>query len=289
MQVFGVDVGGSGIKGAPVNIEDGTLAAPRLRIPTPQPAEPAAVAATIAEIVNHFSWSGPVGVALPSVVKNGVALTAANIAPSWVGTDIVGVLASALGRADAEATSVSAQPTGSVTAADITTVNDADAAGVAEMAFGAGRDTAGLVVMTTFGTGIGTALFLHGQLVPNTELGHLEIHGHDAETKASDAAREREDLSWEKWAKRVTRYLSTLEALLWPDLIIIGGGVSKKADKFLDQLELRTRVVPAQLQNEAGIVGAALSGLADQSRPRPTARPARRRGPATRPPGGRRP
>jgi polyphosphate glucokinase len=222
-------------------------------------------------------------------VKNGVALTAANIAPSWIGTDTVAVMSAALGAAGVAATSVPAAGGGSAAAADITTVNDADAAGIAEMAFGAGRDTGGLVVMTTFGTGIGTALFLHGQLVPNTELGHLEVHGHDAETRASDAAREREDLSWEKWAKRVSRYLSTLEALLWPDLIIIGGGVSKRADRFLDLLEVRTRVVPAQLQNEAGIVGAALAGLTDQGRPRPTARPSRRRGPATRPPGGRRP
>ncbi|WP_462188331.1 MULTISPECIES: polyphosphate--glucose phosphotransferase [unclassified Frankia] len=278
MQVFGVDVGGSGIKGAPVNVEDGSLAAPRFRLATPQPAEPAAVAATVAEVVSRFGWSGPVGATLPAVVKNGVALTAANIAPSWIDTDVVSLFAEAL--------SGSAAATGPV---DITVVNDADAAGIGEMAFGAGRDTTGLVVVTTFGTGIGTALFLHGQLVPNTELGHLEISGHDAETRASDAAREREGLSWEKWAKRVTRYLNTLEALLWPDLIIIGGGVSKRADKYLDQLEVRTRVVPAQLQNEAGIVGAAISGLVDQNRPRPAARPARRRGPATRPPGGRRP
>ncbi|SNQ49027.1 Polyphosphate glucokinase [Frankia canadensis] len=289
MQVFGVDVGGSGIKGAPVNIEDGSLAAPRLRIPTPQPAEPAAVADTIAEVVNHFGWSGPVGVALPAVVKNGIALTAANIAPSWIGTDTVALLSAALGAPGPAVPSVPVPPAAAPSAADITTVNDADAAGLAELAFGAGRDVAGLVVMTTFGTGIGTALFLHGQLVPNTELGHLEVHGHDAETKASDAAREREDLSWDKWAKRVSRYLGTLEALLWPDLIIIGGGVSRKADKFLDQLEVRTRVVPAQLQNEAGIVGAALAGLGDQGRPRPATRAARRRGPATRPPGGRRP
>ncbi|MCM3887001.1 polyphosphate--glucose phosphotransferase [Frankia sp. R82] len=289
MQVFGVDVGGSGIKGAPVNVEDGTLAAPRHRIPTPQPADPGSVAATVAEVVSHFEWSGPVGVALPAVVKNGVALTAANIDDAWIGTDTVAVLSAAFAQAGIDTTAVPSPPAPATAAADITTVNDADAAGIAEMAFGAGREASGLVIMTTFGTGIGTALFLHGQLLPNTELGHLEVHGHEAETRASDAAREREDLSWEKWARRVGRYLSTLEALLWPDLIIIGGGVSKKADRFLDALEVRTKVVPAQLQNEAGIVGAALAGLGDQTRPRPTARPTRRRGPATRPPGGRRP
>ncbi|EFC82457.1 polyphosphate--glucose phosphotransferase [Parafrankia sp. EUN1f] len=275
MRVFGVDIGGTGIKGAPVDIEDGTLAAPRFRIPTPRPADPESVARTVAQVVEHFDWSGPVGATFPAVIKSGVARTAANVDPSWVDTDVSATLSTALGSA--------------LGGTEVSVVNDADAAGVAEMAFGAGRDTSGLVVMTTFGTGIGTALFLHGQLVPNTELGHLEIHGHDAETKASEAAREREDLSWDKWAKRVNRYLATVEALLWPDLIIIGGGASKKADKFFDHLQLRTKVVPAQLQNDAGIIGAALVAVGDQTRPRPVPRPARRRGPATRPPGGRRP
>ncbi|WP_131787352.1 polyphosphate--glucose phosphotransferase [Protofrankia symbiont of Coriaria ruscifolia] len=271
MQVFGVDIGGTGIKGAPVDIDEGTLAAPRFRLPTPQPAQPAAITKTVAEVVAHFGWTGPVGAAFPAVIKGGVARTAANIDPSWVGTDVAATL-------------------GSVLPGGVAVINDADAAGVAEMAFGAGRDVGGVVVMTTFGTGIGTAVFLHGQLVPNTELGHLEIGGHDAETKASEAAREREDLSWEKWAKRVTRYLSALEALLWPDLIIIGGGASRKADRFLDRLEVGTKIVPAQLQNEAGIVGAALfAGASDQTRPKVTTRSPRRRPPATRPPGGRRP
>ncbi|MCK9898519.1 polyphosphate glucokinase [Parafrankia colletiae] len=275
MRVFGVDIGGTGIKGAPVDTEDGTLVAPRFRIPTPQPAEPEAVAQTVAQVAEHFGWTGPVGATFPAVIRAGVAHTAANVDESWVGSDVSAVLGGALGPA--------------LGGTEVAVVNDADAAGIAEMAFGAGRDTAGLVVMTTFGTGIGTALFLHGQLIPNTELGHLEIHGHDAETKTSDAAREREDLSWEKWAKRVNRYLGALEALLWPDLIIVGGGASKKADRFFDHLELRTKVVPAQLQNEAGIVGAAMFAAGEQIRPRPAPRPARRRGPATRPPGGRRP
>lgn len=271
MRVFGVDIGGTGIKGAPVDLESGALAEPRMRVPTPKPSDPAAVAASVAEVVGHFGWTGPIGATFPAVIKSGVAQTAANVDPSWIGTDVSTALGTALGGVD------------------VTVLNDADAAGVAEMAFGAGRDAGGLVVMTTFGTGIGTALFLHGQLVPNTELGHLEIDGHDAEKKASEAAREREDLSWEKWARRVSRYLATLEALLWPDLIIIGGGASKKAAKFLDHLEVRTKVVPAQLQNEAGIVGAAVAAAGDQTRARPAPRPTRRRGPATRPPGGRRP
>ncbi|WP_131747840.1 polyphosphate--glucose phosphotransferase [Frankia sp. Cppng1_Ct_nod] len=271
MQVFGVDIGGTGIKGAPVDIDEGKLAAPRFRLPTPQPAEPAAVSKTVADVVAHFGWTGAVGATFPAVIKGGVARTAANVDPGWVNTDVAGVL-------------------GSVLPGGVAVLNDADAAGVAEMTFGAGRDVGGVVIMTTFGTGIGTALFLHGQLVPNTELGHLEIGGHDAEMKASDAARERDDLSWEKWAKRVTRYLSALEALLWPDLIIIGGGASRKADRFLDHLDVRTKIVPAQLQNEAGIVGAALfAAVGDQTRPKAAVRPPRRRPPATRPPGGRRP
>ncbi|KLL12905.1 MULTISPECIES: polyphosphate--glucose phosphotransferase [Protofrankia] len=274
MQVFGVDIGGTGIKGAPVDIDEGTLTAPRFRLPTPQPAQPAAISKTVAEVVAHFGWTGPVGAAFPAVIKGGAARTAANIDPVWVGTDVAATLGSVL----------PGSPGG------VAVVNDADAAGVAEMAFGAGRDVGGVVIMTTFGTGIGTAVFLHGQLVPNTELGHLEIGGYDAETRASEAARERDDLSWEKWAKRVTRYLNALEALLWPDLIIIGGGASRKSDRFLDRLEVNTKVVAAQLQNEAGIVGAALfAGVSDQARPKVTARPTRRRPPATRPPGGRRP
>lgn len=271
MRVFGVDIGGSGIKGAPVEIDDGTLVAPRVRLATPSPAEPAAVAAVVAEVVGQFGWEGPIGATFPAVIRGGVAQTAANVAKGWVGTDVAATLAEPLGGRD------------------VVVINDADAAGVAEMAFGAGRDVPGLVVMTTFGTGIGTALFLHGQLIPNTELGHLELGGHDAETKASDAAREREDLSWDHWAKRVSRYLTALENLLWPDLIIIGGGVSRKADKFLDHLTVRTKVVPAQLRNDAGIVGAALAAGVDQTRPRVPSRMVRRRPPATRPPGGRRP
>jgi polyphosphate glucokinase len=242
--VFGLDIGGSGVKGAPVDLRTGELTADRHRIPTPSPSTPAAVAATVADVARHFDWRGPIGATFPAVVKDGTALTAANVDSSWIGTDIAAVL-------------------GESTGSPVTAINDADAAGIAEMAFGAGRGRSGVVVMTTLGTGIGTAVFLHGRLLPNTELGHLELDGHDAETRASDAAREREGLSWGDWAARLTRYLRHLEDLLWPDLIILGGGVSKKSGKYLSELRIRTEVVPAVLLNNAGIVGAALAAGAD--------------------------
>jgi polyphosphate glucokinase len=242
--LFGIDIGGSGVKGAPVDLRTGELAGDRLRIATPHPATPAAVADVVAQVVQHFDWDGPVGTTFPAVVKNGVAHTAANVDSAWIGTDISAVFGETTGR-------------------PVTAVNDADAAGIAEMAFGAGRGRDGVVIMATLGTGIGTAVFLNGRLVPNTELGHLEIKGEDAETRASDAAREREGLSWEKWARRLNRYLRHLEDLLWPDLIILGGGVSKKADKYLPLLQVRTEVVPAHLLNNAGIVGAAVAAAGD--------------------------
>jgi polyphosphate glucokinase len=245
---FGVDIGGTGIKGAPVDLSTGLLTADRLRIPTPQPATPAAVGAVVAQVVSHFGWTGPIGTAFPAAVKNGIAMTAANVDKSWIGADIEASLAAATGT-------------------EVRAINDADAAGVAELAYGAGKGHDGVVIVTTFGTGIGTALFLHGQLVPNTELGHIEIDGKDAEKEASELVRERKGLSWAKWAKRVDRYLTTLEALFWPDLIIIGGGASRKADKFIPLLTLRTPVVPAALQNDAGIVGAAIVGVGDVTRP----------------------
>jgi polyphosphate glucokinase len=235
---FGVDIGGSGIKGAPVDLDKGALAADRLRVPTPQPSTPTAVAAVVADICRNFGWAGPLGCTFPAVVQNGIARTAANVDKAWTDADLAGLL-------------------GTVTGNSVTAMNDADAAGVAEMAFGAGRDRHGVVVMVTLGTGIGSALFVDGRLVPNTELGHLEVNGHDAETRASDAARERDDLSWKEWAHRLQRYLRTLENLLWPDLIILGGGVSKKADKFVPLIDVRTPLVTAQLLNDAGIVGAA--------------------------------
>ncbi|MEM7739051.1 MAG: ROK family protein [Deinococcota bacterium] len=238
--VLGIDIGGSGIKGAPVNVDLGELASERLRIPTPQPSTPDAVAGVVAEIVQHFAWQGPIGCTFPAIVKHGVIHSAANVDQEWIGED-----------AGSRFTQSTGQPT--------TILNDADAAGIAEMTLGAGRNQAGVVFVLTFGTGIGSALFIDGTLVPNTELGHLELDGHDAETRAAARVRKEEDLSWKKWAKRVDRYLQHVEFLFSPDLFIIGGGVSKKPEKFFDDLTLDTKIVPAELQNEAGIIGAAMA------------------------------
>ncbi|MFD3518025.1 polyphosphate--glucose phosphotransferase [Streptomyces sp. NPDC058657] len=241
MNVFGVDIGGSGIKGAPVDLERGDLAEPRHKVLTPHPATPESVIDGVKEVVDHFGWSGPVGITFPGVVTDGVTRTAANVDKGWVDLDARALLAERLGR-------------------PVTVLNDADAAGVAEMTFGAGAGRDGTVFLLTFGTGIGSALFLDGKLVPNTELGHLELHGHDAEKHASTKAKEDEDLSWEHWAKRVTKYLKHVEMLFSPSLFIIGGGVSRKAEKFLPLIEgVRAEIVPAQLQNNAGIVGAAMA------------------------------
>jgi polyphosphate glucokinase len=238
--ILGIDIGGTGIKGAPVDVVKGKLLAERFRVETPRPATPKAIARAARTIIDHFEWKGAIGCTVPAVVKNGVVLTAANLDKSWIGTDGARLLSKSLGN-------------------PVTLLNDADAAGIAEMRFGAGKREKGFVVVVTLGTGIGTALFFEQRLVPNAELGHLEVDGHDAETSASNRAREEEDLSWKEWSKRVTRYLSTLERLLWPDLFIIGGGVSKKAEKFLPKLKIQTRIVPARLLNDAGIVGAALA------------------------------
>lgn len=238
---LGIDIGGSGIKGAPVDLDAGSFAADRIRIETPGSSTPDAVAAVVAEIVAEFqktSPDGPIGVALPAVVTHGVVRTAANIDKSWIGTDAATLLSDTLGR-------------------KVVVVNDADAAGMAEMQYGSARETSGTVLVSTLGTGIGSAVFVDGRLVPNTEFGHLEIDGHDAERRASNGAREADDLSWEKWAKRLQRYFRHVEDLIWPDLIVVGGGVSKKADKFLPLLDLRTPIVPATLRNDAGIIGAA--------------------------------
>ncbi len=239
METLGIDIGGSGIKGAPVDVAKGELTGERLRIPTPAPAKPKAVAEVVTKIVKHFGWSGPVGITFPGVVLDGVTRTAANVDQEWIGTDARTLFAKATGL-------------------PVVVLNDADAAGVAEVTVGSARDQPGVVLMLTFGTGIGSALFVDGHLVPNTELGHLEIRGKDAEKRASDHAREQGELSWSKWAGRVEEYLRHVEALFSPSLIVIGGGVSKKADKFLPMVKVRTRVVPATLQNEAGIVGAAM-------------------------------
>jgi polyphosphate glucokinase len=239
---FGIDIGGSGIKGCPVDLVAGQFAAERHRTPTPSPSTPTAVAHVVADIVASFgdaSGTAPIGVTFPAVIQRGVARTAANVDKSWIGTDVESLLRSALGR-------------------PVRVVNDADAAGYAEVKFGAAKDATGTVFMATLGTGIGSALIVDGVLVPNTELGHLEVDGKDAETRAADSARERDNLSWQQWAKRLTKYFRAVEALLWPDLIVVGGGVSKKADKFLPLLEIRTPIVASQLRNDGGIIGAAL-------------------------------
>lgn len=240
MEILGIDIGGSGIKGAPVDTETGEFLSDRYRIPTPQPAVPDAVGDIVAQLVGHFQWSGPIGCTFPAIIKNGVAHSAANVDESWIGTD---------------GASLFRQKTGCF----VCVINDADAAGIAEMRFGAGRGREGVVMVLTFGTGIGSAIFVNGQLMPNAELGHLEIRGKSAENRASDRIRSEKDLSWNKWANRVSEYLQRLEFLFSPDLFIIGGGVSKKHDKFLPLLRIHTPVVPAELLNDAGIVGAALA------------------------------
>ena len=240
MQAFGIDIGGSGIKGAPVDLARGEFSADRVRIPTPQPSTPDAVAATVAELVESFHLPAdlPIGVTFPAVIQHGVARSAENVDESWIGTDVSAVLAEATGRR-------------------VLAVNDADAAGYAETRYGAARGHSGVVLIVTLGTGIGSCLVVDGTLVPNTELGHLEIDGHDAESRAADSARERDGLDWEQGAERLQRYFRVVEDLLWPDLIVVGGGVSKQHSQFLPLLDLRTPIVPATLRNAAGIVGAA--------------------------------
>ncbi|MGW1023180.1 polyphosphate--glucose phosphotransferase [Streptomyces sp. NPDC002577] len=242
MQIFGVDIGGSGIKGAPVDLDRGDLADDRFKVLTPHPATPDDVAGCVKQVVDHFEWSGPVGITFPGVVTGGATIrTAANVDKSWIDVDARALLSERLGGLP------------------VTVVNDADAAGVAEMHFGVGRGRKGTVILLTFGTGIGSALFVDGRLVPNTELGHLELHGNDAEKHASTKVKDDEGLSWEHWARRVQKYLAHVEMLFSPELFIIGGGVSRKADKFLPLIKgIKAEIVPAELQNNAGIVGAAM-------------------------------
>jgi polyphosphate glucokinase len=240
MHLLGIDIGGSAIKAAPVNPIDGCLACERLRIPTPAKATPEAVLCCIDEIIRHFAWQGAVGCGVPGVVRDGVVRTAANIDPSWVGTDIIALL-------------------GQRTGCPVSAINDADAAGLAEMSFGAGRKAHGTTLVVTAGTGLGTALFRGDTLVPNCELGHLLLDGRIAEHYASAAAISREGLSLQDWAGRFGAYLRHLEELFWPDLIIVGGEISRKFDTFSRLLKTDTPVVAAQLGNDAGIVGAAIA------------------------------
>jgi polyphosphate glucokinase len=239
--VLGIDIGGSGIKGALVDLAAGEFAAPRLRIPTPGESTPKNVAAVVAEIVAQFSdqmGDGPIGITIPAVVTHGITRSAANIDKSWIDAPAEKIFAEHLGR-------------------PVVLVNDADAAGVAEVKFGAAKDHQGLVLMTTLGTGIGSAILYRGVLIPNSELGHLEIDGHDAETQAAASVKTLLGLSYSEYVHRLQRYYEVVEALFWPDLFVVGGGVSKDADKFMPKLKLKTPIVPAALRNRAGIIGAA--------------------------------
>lgn len=242
MEILGIDIGGSGIKGALVDVSKGEFTVDRYRIPTPQPAIPETVTDVVAEIVKHFNYSGPIGCTFPAIIKNGVAYSAANVDDSWIGTNVQNLIQRK-------------------TDSPVVVLNDADAAGVAEMFHGAGRGAQGVVIMVTLGTGIGSAIFVNGNLLPNSELGHLEIRGKIGEHRASDRIREERDWSWKKWSKKLNEYLNHVEFLLSPDLIIIGGGVSKKHQKFFKYLSLRTEVVPAVLRNDAGIIGAAMAAM----------------------------
>lgn len=238
-KILGIDIGGSGVKGAIVDTKKGELITERYRIPTPQPATPEAVAAVIKKIAKHFKWEGPIGAGFPGVIQQGVARTAANVDKSWIDKDLNKLFSKATG-------------------CKVHVVNDADAAGMAEVKFGAGRGQKGTIMLITVGTGLGTVIFSDGKLVPNLEFGHLIMHGADAELYASDAARKRDKLSWKTWAGRFNEYLLYIEALFWPDRIIIGGGASKRPENFFPHLTTKAKVVPAKLMNEAGIVGAAL-------------------------------
>jgi len=241
MDILGIDIGGSGIKGAVVNTLDGQLISERHRLETPQPATPQAVAQVVRQLVAQFEWKGPIGFGFPAVIQHGVARTAANIDKLWIGTDVRYLLHEATG-------------------CSVKVINDADAAGLAESTFGAGQGRTGLILVLTVGTGIGSALINDGVLIPNTELGHLRFKGGIAEHYASDAVRRKEDLAWDKWGGRLNQYLHYVSSLFYPDLIVLGGGVSKKFHKYQEQLDLTVPVVPASLLNQAGIVGAALAG-----------------------------
>ncbi|WP_025735506.1 polyphosphate--glucose phosphotransferase [Mycobacterium genavense] len=242
---FGIDVGGSGIKGGIVDLDTGQLIGERVKLLTPQPATPSAVAKTIAKVVDEFGWAGPLGVTYPGVVTNGIVQTAANVDRAWIGTNARDVISAKL---DGQ---------------DVTVLNDADAAGLAEERYGAGKGHEGLVVLLTFGTGIGSALIHNGTLIPNTEFGHLEVGGKEAEKRAASSVKDKNKWSYPRWTKEVTRVLIAIENAIWPDLIIAGGGISRKADQWVPLLENRTPVVAAALLNTAGIVGAAMASTVD--------------------------
>lgn len=251
--ILGIDVGGSGIKGAPVDLDAGDFAADRIRIPTPEKSTPKNVAAVIGEIAQQFSETigdAPLGLTIPAPVVHGRVPFIANLHQSWTGLEAEKFFSDALGR-------------------HVTIVNDADGAGLAEVNFGAAKGNPGLVILTTLGTGIGSAMIYRGTLVPNAELGHLEIDGHDAEKRAASSIKDKEGISYEEWAVRLQRYYSHVEMLFSPDLFVVGGGVSRDSDKFLPLLELRTPIVPAKMRNRAGIIGAALAARDALAHPDP--------------------
>ncbi|MBI4229132.1 MAG: ROK family protein [Deltaproteobacteria bacterium] len=241
---MGIDIGGTGIKASVVDMQSGALTGNHLMLPTPQPSTPKAILATIRDIISDLNWRGKVGSGFPGVIKKGTIFTAANLSKEWIGVNLENEIHKFTER-------------------NVAVINDADAAGLAEMKFGAGaeynKDDGGVVLLVTLGTGIGTALFVDGDLVRNTEFGHIEIDGVDAETRAATVHREREGLSWEDWGARVNKYLQTMEKLLSPDVFIIGGGVSESSEKFFPFIKVRAKMVPAQMGNDAGIVGAALA------------------------------
>lgn len=240
MKVLGIDIGGTGIKGAIVDTKSGILLTERLRIPTPQPATPEAVIDTVAQLVKEFKWKGIIGCGFPAAVQHEIVRTASNIDQSWIGLNAAKQIKKATG-------------------CKTHLVNDVDAAGFAEMKFGGGKKNTGTVIIVAFGTGIGTAIFVNKQLVPNTELGHLVMNGMKAEKWAANSIRKTEELYWEEWGERVSEYLQYLEFLFWPDLLVLGGGVSKHFEEYKDFITTKTKLVPAENKNHAGIIGAALA------------------------------
>ncbi len=242
MIILGIDIGGSALKGAPVDTVTGKLLGERHRIPTPEELSPNEMAAAVKQLAAHFNWNGPIGIGFPGVVHGNVIRTSANLHKDFIDLDAGKLFSKVAGM-------------------PVSLVNDADAAGVAEVRFGAGKGLTGTVLLLTFGTGVGSALFTNGQLFPNSELGHLKFKGKDAERFVSAAARERKGESYKKWAHHVSNYLNQLEAILWPELIIVGGGISADHKKWFKYLKLRTPIVPAAFLNQAGIVGAALAAV----------------------------
>ncbi len=244
-KILGIDIGGSGIKGAPVDTKTGKLTMARHRILTPVPATPEAVSVVIKQITDHFKWKGPVGCGFPAVVQNGIVKTASNIDKSWINKDAQDLFSK-------------------ITGLPVYVVNDADSAGMAEVKFGAGKNFKGTILLVTVGTGIGSVVFTRGKLLPNSEFGHINLNGQDAELYTSDAVRKDAGMDWDTWGKRFNEYLLEMEKLLWPELIIIGGGISKKKNKYFEHLTVKAKVVPAKLLNEAGLVGAALAAKANK-------------------------